>query len=48
MYLGVSYVLFAQETVIEIEVIERNPPPQLTDEFDHKDWVSAVHINNKL
>ena len=38
--------VFLQETVIEIEVIERNPAPSLADEFDHKDWVSSVHINS--
>ena len=36
-----------QEAVIEIEVIERNPPPKLADEFDHKDWVSGVHISTQ-
>ena len=34
--------------MIEIEVIERNPPPQLAEKFDHKDWVSGVHINSQL
>ena len=33
--------------MIEIEVIERNPPPGLSEEFDHKDWVSGVHINSQ-
>ena len=38
--------VFLQETVIEIEVVERNPAPSLADEFDHKDWVGSVHINS--
>lgn len=37
---------YMKESVIEIEVIERNPPPKLTEELDHKDWVSSVNINN--
>ncbi|CAI7993738.1 Ribosome biogenesis protein WDR12 homolog (Fragment), partial [Geodia barretti] len=40
-----SRLCVLQEAVIEIEVIERNPPPRLADVFDHKDWVSGVHIN---
>lgn len=38
----------SQESVIEIEVIVRNPPPSLSEEVDHKDWVSAVHCNDRL
>jgi ribosome biogenesis protein YTM1 len=33
--------------VIDIEVIECNPPPRLDEELDHKDWVSGVHINHQ-
>ena len=35
--------------MIEIEVIENIiiPPPGLSEEFDHKDWVSGVHINSQ-
>ena len=36
------------ENVIEIEYSKRNPPPVLSDVFDHKDWVSCVHCNKKL
>lgn len=35
------------ETVVQIEYIERSPPPSLDNEFPHNDWVSAVHCNDK-
>ena len=42
-----DHCLFLKESVVEIEVIERNPPPKLDKEFDHNDWVSSVHVNNQ-
>ena len=36
------------ENVIDIEYSDRNPPPSLSEVFDHKEWVSCVHCNKKL
>lgn len=36
------------ENVIHIEYVERNPPPTLSQEIQHKEWVSAVHCNARL
>ena len=32
--------------MVQIEYIERNPPPSLENEMPHNDWVSAVHCND--
>lgn len=31
------------EEVLEIECVLRDPPPSLSHELEHRDWVSAVH-----
>lgn len=36
------------ENVIQIEFVERSPPPVLSDVFDHSDWVSCIHCNRRL
>ena len=36
------------EKLIKVECIERDPPPSLSDEFPHKDWVSCVHSTEDL
>ncbi len=32
----------SQERVVEIEYVERFPPPEPEDSLAHDDWVSAV------
>lgn len=36
------------EEALLIECVERNPPPAVTQEVDHHDWVSAIHCNEEL
>ena len=35
--------LHKKEEVVQIEYVERSPPPKLDREFAHNDWLSAVH-----
>ncbi len=37
-----------QENVIQVEYVERSPPPCLSEVLDHRDWVSCVHCSAKL
>ncbi len=36
------------ENVIHIQYAERSPPPSLSEELDHPDWVSCAHCNRQL
>ena len=35
-----------QESVVEIECILRQPPPEPDQDIPHEDWVSAVKVTN--
>ena len=37
---------FSQESVIELEYIERQAAPEPEDSLQHDDWVSAIHAKN--
>ena len=39
--------LISNETVVEIECIEKNAPPIPHDMMEHSDWVSCVNCNQK-
>ena len=44
----VTHHQVSSETVLQVECVERDPPPRLGLELDHKDWVSAVHCYQNL
>ena len=37
-----------KENVIQIEYVERSPPPSLAAEFSHNDWLAAVQCTEQL
>ena len=47
-YFTHASIVLLQENVIQIEYVERSPPPSLSKVFDHRDWVSCVHCSSKL
>lgn len=45
---SVCLFLCEKENVVQIEYVERSPPPSLSAEFSHNDWLSAVHCTEQL
>lgn len=44
----VSLHSLSTEQVLQVECVEHSPPPSLSQEMEHEDWVSAVHCHGNL